>query len=136
MVKDIKKKDRLLTLDKPNIEIPNSSGNGEAIIRAPINGTKNLNNRVLKMAKNLFLLVKDVRNCKSSATLSLTNIKIIESPKTAPEAPKTTKRGRDVVSAKVPKTAIAGGVVNTEVKNIPATNTPIKLKPSKDKTSS
>ncbi len=43
------KKNLLLVFDKPSIAIPSSSGNGEAIIRAPKNGAKKWKSFVLKI---------------------------------------------------------------------------------------
>jgi hypothetical protein len=62
----------LLILDKPNIAIPSSSGSGDAIIRAPIDGRNCLKRWVLNIEKNLLLLGNDNRKLISLATLSLT----------------------------------------------------------------
>jgi len=71
---DIGKKYLSLIFDRPSIMTPNSSGNGEAMMSAPINGTKNLNSLVLNMFLNLNPRACDMRNFTSSETRSLINL--------------------------------------------------------------
>ncbi len=95
--KDNGRNNEVFIFDKPIIVRPSSSGKGEATTKAPKNGITHLKNLKRKTVINLFnpdFLIKIV---KSSASLSLINLKIIKSPIKAPNPPIIATRKTELV---------------------------------------
>ena len=105
--------------DIPRSVIPNSSGIGEAMMRAPISG----DNHLIKPKCNDLrkYLTEEVLNTlfKSSAKRSLIKRKRTRSPHIAPNPPQNTTPDIGEFCAIWIRVIDAGARVKTEVKNIP-----------------
>jgi len=112
----------IFILESPKILIPSSSGNGEAIIIPPIKKEKRRKSFNLRRDFNLPFSLICLSRC--SENLSLTNLNINPSIMTAPSAPNNAVSHSDPLMAISPNATVAGAVVNTDVKNIPAIKLP------------
>ena len=114
--------------ETPIIKSPNSSGKGDAIIKAPKKGKSHLKILNLKIETNLSFFDFFNKYKISSFKRSLANLKITKSPKTAPKPPKKAAGKSELNLTASIKNAVAGAVVKIEVKNTPAIKLPKNFK--------
>ncbi len=103
----------------PKRAIPSSSGNGEAIIKAPKSGESHLKKPFLKKCRIFFALLIFKTSIISSENLSLTKRNITISPKIEPRAPQNATTKGEVVLAISARDIEAGAIVKADVKNTP-----------------
>lgn len=127
-VNEISTNNGVFIFDKPKRLTPNSSGSGEAMIKAPSSQVSHLKsldlNTALNFASNPPSFMSDI---KSVENLSLIKRNISKSPATAPRPPKNAVSASEFVLAISASVTAAGATVNIDVKNIPATKPPIIL---------
>lgn len=107
-------------LENPKSAIPNSSGRGEAIIKAPKSGVSqrkslSLNTSLRRLFRTFFS-----KKVISSAKESLIKRKTIKSPRTPPKPPKKATSKGELDLANSNNTTPAGAAVKAEIKKIPA----------------
>lgn len=114
-------------LENPIIAKPSSSGRGEIMTSAPMNGTSHLNILSLKIDRNLWKRDFLTRSVTSSTNEFFRNENRIRSPIIAPIAPNKATVSVGVACEIFTRATDAGAILKREVKNMPATKLPKNL---------